>query len=37
VLAARYTRERHADGFFPVAKNNMSGCGSNKFCLAVLA
>jgi hypothetical protein len=37
VLAARYTRERHAYGFFHVAKNSMSGSGSNKFCLAVLA
>jgi hypothetical protein len=33
----RDTRECHAYEFYPVAKNNMRGSGSNKFCLAVLA
>ena len=34
VLAHRGTQDRQ--GVYPVAKNNIAGSGSNKFCLAVL-
>jgi hypothetical protein len=38
VLADRDTQPGiHNCGFYPVAKNNREGSGSNKFCLAVLA